>query len=202
MTVVPTTYHIPYSNRLIEFLTENAISNAEDIPNNIGRIQNRLSISHNESLRDVWSDELRFIVHHEYFKHTNKHYLHSSQLNRSYEPLTEVPYDEYVVYNTPPEFRYNSTGDSLEDSYYEYDKNAGVFKVLKSQPNNWNTHYWTYYRYSNTEGFKPLKSTSNISDNIAGFKNCKQKKTFEQSWDITGYIDKDVENKLFGYRSV
>jgi hypothetical protein len=37
---------------------------------------------------------------------------------------------------------------------------------------------------------------------IIGLKNCKVRQDFTTKYDILGYVDKDVENSLFKYRSV
>lgn len=206
MTALPTTYHIPYSARLMEFLTESVISSAEDIPNNVSRIQAAIGITpYDASLRDVWNDKIRFVAHNEYFKYSDRHYLHSSQLNERHEPNIEVPHNNCVVYGKAPDFIYEMSNNSSAN-YYRIVKDKSTketyYEPLLTKPSDWDTNYWKYYRYSDTDGFTPVTATSDNTTQVIGFKNCSPKRTFRNEWDITGYIDKDVENKLFGYRSV
>lgn len=202
MTIVPTSYHIPYSYRLIEFLLENVITKNEDIPKNVARIQERLDIRNNDDeFTDVWNDEMRFIVHNEYFKYSDKHYLKSHQLNKNHEPIVDLTSlnrvglkDRLVYGKKAPTFVLNTYYTCAKDNDGEYH-----YQLLTSKPINWDIDYSSYYTYSTELGFKPVAS---VNGDVIGLKNCNPKKTFDTKYDITGYIDKDVENKLFEYRSV
>ena len=202
LTMTPTSYHIPYSSRLIEFLTEHAITSNEDIQYNISRIQNRLGIKSN----DVWSDEMRFKIHHEYFKYFDKKYLKSSQLNNNHLPKEQLNLTNGIVYSTAPEVKYDNSGDPSNRFYKivrdENNTSAYRYEPLTTKPDNWDTSYWMYYEYSNIYGFTPIKSISNSTGGIVGIRNCNVKRESSNIYDITGYVDKDVENKLFNYRSV
>ena len=136
MTLVPTSYHIPYAPRLLEFLTEHTITSAEDIPNNIARVQDKLNVARNQgAFRDVWNDELKFVAHNTYFKYTNNHYLQPHQLNEKHEPKIEVDYAGHTVYSKAPEF--------VKELYYA---------LVKSENSD------TYY-------YKPLTTNYNVYPN-------------------------------------
>lgn len=70
---VPTQKIIPYSPKLIEFLTENAITPLEDIPNNILRVQNKLN--YHAPSKDIWGDKLKFIIYNKYFNPKLKYHI-------------------------------------------------------------------------------------------------------------------------------
>jgi hypothetical protein len=81
LTLHPSSYFIPYSQRLMEFLTENTITSDEDIPMNVMRIQNALNKRGTHIIEDdVWSDEVKVSVIREHLKYENKNYLKSHQL--------------------------------------------------------------------------------------------------------------------------
>ena len=132
----------PYSERLIEFLMGNVITSAEDIPKNIERIQNGLSVQNMYNMTtDVWDDKLRFILYNEYFSYKHNYFFNSK--NPSQEEIQEkrIPYSKCV---------------------YASDE-SGTSKLV-------------------------------------GLKNCEASKAFDVDLDITGYVDKDVENSIFKYR--
>lgn len=145
LTLAPTSFYTPYSPRLIEYLTENVITNIDDIPKNILRIQDSLNMGYDGDLNDVWSDEMRFLVYNKYFRYTSEHYFNGFQLDDNYRPTTE-----------------SMNTKTIPEDLKVIDENG-----------EW-----------------------------VGTKNCKLRRTFETSYDITGYVDKDVENSLFRYRSV
>lgn len=135
-----------YSNRLIEFLTQNVISPDEDIPLNVHRIQQNLRLIESYDYRkDVWSDIMRYLLYNQYFSYTSEYYFDTDN------PTTT----EITAKNIPS-----------KNAVYEIDP----------------------------AGITPPK--------LVGTKNCKPKRDFDTSYDITGYVDKDVENSLYRYRSI
>ena len=209
MTITPLSYHTPYASRLIEFLSESAISRVEDIPNNIVRIQRALN-NRGKSLKedDIWSDKLRFAIYNDYFKYTNKFYLKANQLTSKGYPIEKFPDDaeKYIVYDLAPPFE--------PGKYYSHDETNNTFTVLETKPENWDIQYDSYYEVDillqdNLEcevmqSVKPLEINAKTrgTAKIFGLKNCHSKRDFDTEYDITGYVDKDVENSLFKYRSV
>lgn len=79
LSVMPSKYIVPYSNRLIEFLTQNVIANDEDIPKNVLRVQESVGyVGNNSAVKDVWDDKLRFLLFNKYYKYKNDYYFSSS----------------------------------------------------------------------------------------------------------------------------
>ena len=134
---------IPYSDRLIEYLTQNVISSDEDIPLNVARVKEELGIDrYIPSLRDVWDDKLRFRLYNKHFRYVNDYYF-----NKAHPTATDI-------------------------------KNKGIEGKV-----------------AETIG------VYNESNKLVGLKNCHLRQDFNESYDILGFVDKDVENTIFRYRS-
>jgi hypothetical protein len=169
MTLFPASYQVPYSNRLIEFLTENAITSVEDISKNISRVRAKLDPDMEVNVANgIWTDTLRFILYNKYFKYSNRYLFKSSSMSQ--EDIKEqiqdlnIP-DEMIVYLKNSDGKHiDIDGNVIEDDYGNI--RQGKKKV------------------------------------IVGLRNCEFKNEYGTPYDITGYVDKDVENSLFKYRSV
>lgn len=79
LAIMPSKSVLPYADRLIEFLTQNAITREEDIPLNIGRVQDALGISDTvDTKKDIWDDKLRFMIYNKHFNYVNDYYFKTS----------------------------------------------------------------------------------------------------------------------------
>ena len=111
----------------------------------------------------------------------------------------------------------------MSGKYYRYDSNTNEFIVLNIKPYDWDTNYASYYeaeqvKIGNSDNRNDSENTYNyrmtrvgletITEankhlaTVVGLKDCKLRRTFDMPYDITGYVDKDVENVLFKYRVV
>ena len=195
LAISPTTYYIPYSNRLIEFLLNNVITPSTDISLNVKRIQEELN---NRGIditpNDVWSDDLRYSILNEYFKYHNPYYLSAYQLDDSHNPISieSIRDTNILVYSNPPIFEANK--------YYKYDTNTLNYNPLSDKPTDWENNYMMYFEKDMFDNYHEVKSDSSNGGSVVGLKNCKSRRTFKKPHDITGFIDKDVENTLFNYR--
>ena len=105
LVTVPTNFNVPYSDRLIEYLTENVISSVEDIPNNVSRVSEAIDMpSWDDSRRDVWSPELRYRIYNTYFKYTDNKFFKGSQVNFKHDPtdkerVKSIPEEYKVMYD-------------------------------------------------------------------------------------------------------
>lgn len=143
ITQIQSSESIPYSDRLIEFLTENSITNNEDIPKNISRIYKQINNKDMYNLpEDTWHPLIKYLLYNKYFNYTNNNFMSKSILTEQ-EELN-----------------------------------------LLDKTN--------------------LKDKLIIIDNkIAGFKNMKTKlSTSRNITDISGYVDKDIENFIYKYRGL
>ena len=145
ISMLPTSSIIPYSDRLIEFLTHSVITKDEDIPNNVARVQQSMGIYGKEGTnKDVWDDKLRLDLYHRHFKYKNDYCF-----------LTSNPSEEEI----------KERGPAILPT-----AEGGTFGV-----------------YHNNK--------------LVGLKNCNTYPSSNNKYDITGYVDKDIENTLFKYRS-
>lgn len=194
LIIVPTSYYVPYSNRLIEFLTEHAITSEESIQYNVRRIQNMLNIT-DDYATDVWTDKLRLNILNNYFRYSNSKHLSSSQLDKDYRPLT--PVNSNGVYGGAPTFS--------PDIYYELTVDANnipCYNKLSTKPVNWDNAYMTFYTTIEREnGVCEFINVPSSNSLIVGLKDTPLKRTFDNQYDITGFVDKDIENSLYKYRS-
>jgi hypothetical protein len=169
LVIFPSNHQIPYSSRLIEFLTEQAITSEEDIPKNIGRVQKALGVRGQYRMtEDVWDETLRYILYNNYFKYVNDYSFDRASLSqstlRTIVKEKKIPEDRLVYLK-------NSEGKFIdEDGTLIEDKNGNI-QIGKEKV-------------------------------IVGLKNLKSRQHFDNPYDITGYVDKDMENSLFKYRSV
>jgi hypothetical protein len=91
-------HQIPYSDRLIEYLVGSAIHRAEDIPQNISRLQEAMGIANKYGLdKDVWDDLIKFMLYNKYHTFTDKRYVQSTNPNE--DDLAHIP-DSKKVYST------------------------------------------------------------------------------------------------------
>jgi hypothetical protein len=75
--------------------------------------------------------------------------------------------------------------------------------MQKTKPDDWEHNYNRYFECNESGGYTSAKpSTSITNSKIVGIKNSPTKRTFTKQYDITGYVDKDVENTLFKYRRI
>lgn len=96
LTTIPTSFNIPYSDRLIEYLLNNVIDTQEDISMNIYRLQKELGVLGKYNLdKDVWSPLMKFLLYNKYFEH------HSNfSVDKNYpteKDLEGIPSSKYVL---------------------------------------------------------------------------------------------------------
>lgn len=72
----------PFSDRLIEYLTQNAITPVDNIRNNIKKVKERLNL---KDTKDIWTNSLLYILFNNYFTYTSSKYI----------PSRETPAEEY-----------------------------------------------------------------------------------------------------------
>lgn len=83
---IPNTKSIPFSNRLIEYLTQNAITPEDNIRNNIKRVKEKLNLS---DTKDIWTNNLLYILFNKYFTYTSNKYISSRETSIEDIGLTE-----------------------------------------------------------------------------------------------------------------
>ena len=89
LTKISTKYHIPYSDRLLEYLSEYAIFSDESISQNIQRVQSQLGILGEYSLdKDAWSTTLKFLLYNNHFRYTDNRYVNKINIKDSEIPHT------------------------------------------------------------------------------------------------------------------
>lgn len=95
LTNVSTSYSIPYSDRLIEYLLNNVIDTREDISMNIYRLQKELGVLDKYDLdKDVWSPLMKFLLHNKYFQRQPLYYVENNQLDLANIPDTKLVKDD------------------------------------------------------------------------------------------------------------
>lgn len=99
----------------------------------------------------------------------------------------------------------------IEEGYKIKDNDIWTDKLKYCIYNNYFKYNHKHYLKSsqlNSEGYP--NDVSNIPDKflvkdenrVVGLKNCKSSPVFDYPYDISGFVDKEVENSLFNYRSV
>jgi hypothetical protein len=86
---------LPYSDRLMEYLVGSAIHSAEDVPNNIYRLQDKLNITNKYNTdKDVWNNIIKYLLYNKHFAYTEKRYFNSN--NPTQEEISKLPESKLV----------------------------------------------------------------------------------------------------------
>ena len=92
---ISNTKPIPFSDRLIEYLTQSAITPEDNIRNNIKRVKEKLDL---KDTKDIWTNSLLYVLFNRYFTYTSSKYIQSKNTliedNKSALRLT----DDQLVY--------------------------------------------------------------------------------------------------------
>ncbi len=92
---ISNTKPIPFSDRLIEYLTQSAITPEDNIRNNIKRVKEKLDL---KDTKDIWTNSLLYVLFNKYFTYTSSKYIQSKNTliedNKSDLGLT----DDQLVY--------------------------------------------------------------------------------------------------------
>ena len=93
---ISNSYNIPYSGRLIEYLSKYAIGNHEEISNNIARIYDKANLSGQYgTVRDTWDSILKYVLYHKYFNYSNNKFF-SSQPTIDEVMKSSIPTDNLI----------------------------------------------------------------------------------------------------------
>lgn len=92
---ISNTESIPFSNRLIEYLTQSAITPVDDIRNNIKRVKEKLNL---KDTKDIWTDSLLYILFNKYFTYTSNKYISSRKTSVEDNKKTLGLTEDQLVY--------------------------------------------------------------------------------------------------------
>ena len=133
---ISSTESIPYSNRLIEYLTQSAITPDDNIRNNIKRVKEELNL---KDTKDIWTNNLLYILFNKYFTYTSNKYIPSrktsvedskSALGLTKDQLVYLPYTGELVGTKNINFSLDSRKNIYDISgYVDKDVEKSLFDL-------------------------------------------------------------------------